>query len=148
MIDRLGQDCPVALAVSLHAPLDALRDNLVPLNRKYPIEELLQACARYQAHAPRDFITFEYCMLDGVNDTKEDALRLVDLLQGIPAKVNLIPYNTVTGLEWERPDEHVQEQFLRVLVERGAQATLRREKGHDIAAACGQLRLQVTRQAD
>jgi len=98
MMDRLGEDCPVALAVSLHAPDDELRDNLVPLNRKYPIAELLDACNRYLEHAPRDFITFEYCMLDGVNDRPEHARRLVDLVKhhagrGVSCKLNLIPFN-------------------------------------------------------
>src|SRR3954468_13746241 len=99
MIDRLAQDCPVALAVSLHAPNDELRDNLVPLNRKYPLAELLAACNRYLEHAPRDFITFEYCMLDGVNDTPELARELVALVRprngagGINCKINLIPFN-------------------------------------------------------
>ena len=98
MMDRLAQDCPVALAVSLHAPNDELRSNLVPLNRKYPIEELLAACNRYLAHAPRDFITFEYCMLDGVNDQVEHANQLVDLVRkhengGVWCKFNLIPFN-------------------------------------------------------
>ena len=98
MMDRLGQDCPVALAVSLHAPNDSLRDNLVPLNRKYPLEELLQACKRYLEHAPRDFITFEYCMLEGVNDTPEHAAALVALVTAHGegrtwCKFNLIPFN-------------------------------------------------------
>ncbi|MEY3419537.1 MAG: Dual-specificity methyltransferase RlmN, partial [Pseudomonadota bacterium] len=98
MIERLSTDCPVALAVSLHAPFDALRDNLVPLNRKYPLDELMQACICYLAHAPRDFITFEYCMLDGVNDQPEHASALIDLVQkharqGLRCKFNLIPFN-------------------------------------------------------
>jgi 23S rRNA (adenine2503-C2)-methyltransferase len=94
MIDRLREDCPVALAVSLHAPTDALRDQLVPLNKKYPIDELLAACQRYLAAAPRDFITFEYCMLDGVNDTDEHARQLIALVRNrIHCKFNLIPFN-------------------------------------------------------
>lgn len=98
MMDRLSQDCPVALAVSLHAPNDALRDFLVPLNRKYPIQELLEACHRYLEHAPRDFITFEYCMLDGVNDQIEHAHQLIELVKpvrghAIRCKFNLIPFN-------------------------------------------------------
>jgi len=98
MIERLAQDCPVALAVSLHAPTDALRDDLVPINRKYPIAELLDACLRYLPAAPRDFITFEYCMLDGVNDQPEHAQALLDLVRhhggrGVPCKINLIPFN-------------------------------------------------------
>jgi hypothetical protein len=102
MMDRLGEDCPVALAVSLHAPNDALRDNLVPLNRKYPLAELLDACVRYLEHAPRDFITFEYCMLDGVNDQPEHAHQLVELVRhhggsGVSCKFNLIPVQPVPG---------------------------------------------------
>ena len=100
MMDRLGDDCPVAMAVSLHAPTDALRDNLVPLNKKYPLHELMDACRRYLAHAPRDFITFEYCMLDGVNDQPEHAQALIDLVkpkrgmgEPVPCKFNLIPFN-------------------------------------------------------
>ena len=110
MIDRLAQDCPVALAVSLHAPQDALRSDLVPLNKKYPIDELLQACARYQTAAPRDFITFEYCMLEGVNDQPEHARQLVALIQkhasfGLSCKFNLIPFNPfpASGLKCSKP---------------------------------------------
>ena len=93
MMDRLSQDCPVALAVSLHAPNDALRDELVPLNKKYPLKELLAACERYLAHAPRDFITFEYCMLDGINDTDQHAKELIQLARLVRCKLNLIPFN-------------------------------------------------------
>ncbi len=103
MIDRLAQDCPVALAVSLHAPNDALRDNLVPLNRKYPLAELLDACNRYLEHAPRDFITFEYCMLDGVNDQPEHARELIALVRGhggggVNCKLNLIPVQSLPAI--------------------------------------------------
>ncbi len=114
MMDRLAQDCPVALAVSLHAPEDALRSHLVPLNKKYPIAELLQACTRYQQHAPRDFITFEYCMLENVNDQPEQARQLVTLMQkhageGLACKFNLIPFNPVQNnrLQAQVEDERV-----------------------------------------
>ena len=93
MIDRLREDCPVALAVSLHAPNDALRDQLVPLNRKYPLAELMAACQRYLNDAPRDFITFEYVMLDGVNDSDQHARELLSLVRAVPCKFNLIPFN-------------------------------------------------------
>jgi 23S rRNA (adenine2503-C2)-methyltransferase len=144
MMDRLAQDCPVALAVSLHAPNDALRDNLVPLNRKYPIAELLAACNRYLAHAPRDFITFEYCMLDGVNDQPEHSRQLVDLVRryatgGVWCKFNLIPFNPfpASGL-LRSPADRVQ-SFAKTLVEAGIVTTIRKTRGDDIDAACGQL---------
>jgi 23S rRNA (adenine2503-C2)-methyltransferase len=144
MIDRLGQDCPVALAVSLHAPLDALRDNLVPLNRKYPIEDLLQACARYQAHAPRDFITFEYCMLDGVNDQPEQARQLVALMrqhaaQGLSCKFNLIPFNPFPASGLTRSSMPRVLAFAQILLDAGIVTTVRKTRGDDIDAACGQL---------
>ena len=144
MIDRLGQDCPVALAVSLHAPMDALRDNLVPLNRKYPIEELLQACARYQVHAPRDFITFEYCMLDGVNDQPEQARQLVALMrqhaaQGLSCKFNLIPFNPFPASGLTRSPMPQVLAFAQILLDTGIVTTVRKTRGDDIDAACGQL---------
>jgi 23S rRNA (adenine2503-C2)-methyltransferase len=144
MIDRLGLDCPVALAVSLHAPEDALRDNLVPLNRKYPIEELLQACARYQVHAPRDFITFEYCMLDGVNDQPEQARQLVALMrqhaaQGLSCKFNLIPFNPFPASGLTRSPMPQVLAFAQILLDAGIVTTVRKTRGDDIDAACGQL---------
>jgi 23S rRNA (adenine2503-C2)-methyltransferase len=143
MIDRLREDCPVALAVSLHAPDDALRDHLVPLNRKYPIDELLQACNRYLERAPRDFITFEYCMLDGVNDSPDHARALVDISRRVPCKFNLIPFNPFpeSGL-LRSPRERVTE-FARVLQDAGVVTTVRKTRGDDIAAACGQLAGEV-----
>ncbi|MFN4362112.1 MAG: 23S rRNA (adenine(2503)-C(2))-methyltransferase RlmN [Hylemonella sp.] len=144
MMDRLAQDCPVALAVSLHAPNDALRDNLVPLNRKYPITELLDACNRYLQHAPRDFITFEYCMLDGVNDTPEHASELVALVRrhatgGVWCKFNLIPFNPFPASGLRRsPHERVQ-AFAKILLDAGIVTTVRKTRGDDIDAACGQL---------
>jgi 23S rRNA (adenine2503-C2)-methyltransferase len=141
MIDRLGADCPVALAVSLHAPNDALRDDLVPLNRKYPLVELLDACRRYLAHAPRDFITFEYCMLDGVNDRPEHARELVELVrsQGISCKFNLIPFNPFPASGLLRSPQPRVLAFARLLGEAGIVTTVRKTRGDDIDAACGQL---------
>jgi len=144
MMDRLGQDCPVALAVSLHAPEDALRDNLVPLNRKYPIAELLQACARYQTHAPRDFITFEYCMLDGVNDQPEHARQLVALMRqhavnGLACKFNLIPFNPFPASGLLRSPMPQVMAFAKILLDAGIVTTVRKTRGDDIDAACGQL---------
>ncbi|MES3009434.1 MAG: 23S rRNA (adenine(2503)-C(2))-methyltransferase RlmN [Pseudomonadota bacterium] len=144
MIDRLALDCPVALAVSLHAPNDALRDTLVPLNKKYPIAELLDACQRYLAHAPRDFITFEYCMLDGVNDQPEHARQLVALLQGhggqgVRAKINLIPFNPFPASGLVRSGNAAIEAFARIVNDAGLVVTVRKTRGDDIDAACGQL---------
>jgi 23S rRNA (adenine2503-C2)-methyltransferase len=144
MMDRLAHDCPVALAVSLHAPNDALRNDLVPLNRTYPLAELLDACLRYLPSAPRDFITFEYCMLDGVNDQPEHAQQLLALLRGhgargVPCKVNLIPFNPFpdSGLQCS-PRSRVM-AFARQLNEAGIVTTVRKTRGDDIDAACGQL---------
>ena len=145
MIDRLAQDCPVALAVSLHAPNDALRDNLVPLNRKYPLAELLGACSRYLDHAPRDFVTFEYCMLDGLNDSPEHARELVDLVKGfdggngLRCKFNLIPFNPFPASGLMRSTQAAVLAFARILNESGIVTTVRKTRGDDIDAACGQL---------
>ena len=144
MIDRLRDDCPVALAVSLHAPDDELRDQLVPLNKKYPIAELLDACNRYLDRAPRDFITFEYCMLDGVNDKPEQALALVDLLCGhVSCKINLIPFNPfpASGLKCSPRDRVTA--FASILSKAGLITTVRKTRGDDIDAACGQLAGEV-----
>ena len=141
MMDRLGQDCPVALAVSLHAPTDPLRDALVPLNRKYPLVELMQACKRYLVHAPRDFITFEYCMLDGVNDQPEHARALVALVrdQGVSCKLNLIPFNPFPASGLTRSPLKQVQAFAKVLSDAGIVTTIRKTRGDDIDAACGQL---------
>ncbi|MDP3605580.1 MAG: 23S rRNA (adenine(2503)-C(2))-methyltransferase RlmN [Polaromonas sp.] len=144
MIDRLRDDCPVALAVSLHAPEDALRSNLVPLNKKYPISELLAACARYQAAAPRDFITFEYCMLDGVNDQAEHAHQLVALMRkhavsGLSCKFNLIPFNPFPASGLKRSGMPQVMAFAKILMDAGMVTTVRKTRGDDIDAACGQL---------
>ncbi len=144
MMDRLAQDCPVALAVSLHAPNDELRSNLVPLNKKYPIAELLQACTRYQAAAPRDFITFEYCMLEGVNDQPEHARQLVALMRehgvhGLACKFNLIPFNPFPASGLKRSDMLQVQAFAKILMDAGIVTTVRKTRGDDIDAACGQL---------
>ena len=144
MMDRLAGDCPVALAVSLHAPDDLLRNQLVPLNLKYPLAELLGACERYLAHAPRDFITLEYCMLDGVNDSVEQAQQLAGLLAQYAGgadwcKLNLIPFNPfpASGLLCS-PPQQVQ-AFAQALMAAGLTTTIRKTRGQDIDAACGQL---------
>ncbi len=143
MIRKLAvQPLPVRLAISLHGATDAVRDRIMPVNRKYPLEELLDACREY-GRVKRQIITFEYILIAGVNDSPDEAMALAERASGLRAKVNLIPYNHVEGLDWERPSEPVQERFLTELKRRGMAATLRREKGHDIAAACGQLRLQT-----
>jgi 23S rRNA (adenine2503-C2)-methyltransferase len=141
MIDRLGADCAVAMAVSLHAPNDALRDDLVPLNRKYPIAELLEACKRYLVHAPRDFITFEYCMLDGVNDQPEHARQLIELVRkhDVSCKFNLIPFNPFPASGLLRSPQPRVLAFAKMLSEAGLVTTVRKTRGDDIDAACGQL---------
>lgn len=144
MMDRLAQDCPVALAVSLHASNDTLRDSLVPLNRKYPLQELLAACRRYLDHAPRDFITFEYCMLDGVNDLPEHAEQLISLVgpnapQGVSCKFNLIPFNPFPASGLRRSSAARVTAFAKVLSDAGIVTTVRKTRGDDIDAACGQL---------
>lgn len=144
MMNRLSQDCPVALAVSLHAPNDALRDNLVPLNRKYPLDELLSECTLYLNKAPRDFITFEYCMLKGVNDQPAHAQELVALIRqhasrGLRCKFNLIPFNPFKESGLLRSDNAAVEAFASVLIQAGFVTTIRKTRGDDIDAACGQL---------
>ena len=144
MIDRLAEDCPVALAVSLHAPDDMLRDHLVPLNRKHDLDELLDACGRYLRAAPRDFITFEYCMLDGVNDSDEQARALVRLVQGrVPCKFNLIPFNPFPASGLKRSPRERVLAFARILQDAGIVTTIRKTRGDDIDAACGQLAGEV-----
>ena len=153
MMDRLALDCPVALAVSLHAPADELRSNLVPLNKKYPIAELLEACNRYLVHAPRDFITFEYCMLDGVNDQVEHAQQLIELVHkysvgGVWCKFNLIPFNPfpASGLIRSKPEQ--VRLFAKTLSDAGLVTTIRKTRGDDIDAACGQLAGDVKDRTD
>ncbi len=138
-MDRLGERCPVALAVSLHAPNDALRDVLVPINKKYPLKELMAACRRYIEHAPRDFVTFEYVMLDGVNDSVSHARELVKLVKDVPSKFNLIPFNPFPHSGYGRSKDPAIEAFKAVLMDSGLVVTTRRTRGDDIDAACGQL---------
>ncbi|MCG8324607.1 MAG: 23S rRNA (adenine(2503)-C(2))-methyltransferase RlmN [Thiotrichales bacterium] len=138
-IDKLATECDVALAVSLHAANDELRDRIVPLNRKYPLSGLLAACRRYAKIRGGDSITFEYVMLNGVNDSSADARQLARLLTGIPAKINLIPFNPFPGADFTRPEQSVIDQFRDILVRAGIVTTTRKTRGDDIAAACGQL---------
>jgi 23S rRNA (adenine2503-C2)-methyltransferase len=138
-IDRLRDECPVALAVSLHAPNDALRDRLVPINRKYPLAELLAACNRYLDKAPRDFITFEYVMLEDVNDSPAQARELVDLAAKVRSKFNLIPFNPFPRSEFKRSPADRIARFAEILQRAGITVTTRKTRGDDIAAACGQL---------
>jgi 23S rRNA (adenine2503-C2)-methyltransferase len=142
-IDRLREDCPVALAVSLHAPDDALRDQLVPINRKYPLAQLLAACVRYLERAPRDFVTFEYVMLEGVNDSPAQARQLLQLLAEVPCKLNLIPFNPFPGSDYRRSSIDAVRRFAEILNRAGIVATVRKTRGDDIDAACGQLAGQI-----
>ncbi len=153
-IHRLREDCPVSLAVSLHAPNDELRDKLVPINKKYPIAELMEACVRYtdssvgsqisgvkwqRKGAPRDFVTFEYVMLRGVNDSIDCAKQLIDITRGVSCKFNLIPFNAFDDSGFERSEDRVVSEFQRHLIKAGQVATVRKTRGDDIAGACGQL---------
>jgi len=138
-MDRLRDECPVALAVSLHAPNDELRDVLVPINRKYPLKELLAACRRYLEKAPRDFITFEYVLLDGVNDSVQQAHELVRLVRDVPCKFNLIPFNPFPQTHYRRSNPEAVRRFRDVLMQADIVTTMRKTRGDDIAAACGQL---------
>ena len=142
-MDRLREECPVALAVSLHAPNDALRDRLVPINQKYPLVELMAACRRYLEKAPRDFITFEYVMLDGVNDSDQHAQQLLDLTRKVPCKFNLIPFNPFPGSPFRRSPAPRIRRFADILIQAGIVTTTRKTRGDDIDAACGQLAGQV-----
>jgi 23S rRNA (adenine2503-C2)-methyltransferase len=147
MIDKLAQECPVALAVSLHASNNELRDGLVPLNKKYPLAELMAACKRYLDYAPRDFITFEYCMLDGVNDADAHARELVALVQNsanpVPCKFNLIPFNPFPESGLTRSNNARIKAFAQILIDAGIVTTIRKTRGDDIDAACGQLAGEV-----
>src|SRR5574343_549310 len=142
-MDRLRDECPVALAVSLHAPNDALRDELVPINQKYPLADLMAACQRYLEKAPRDFITFEYVMLDGINDSDGHARELLALVKNVHCKFNLIPFNPFPGSPFKRsPAERVR-RFAEILIQAGIVTTTRKTRGDDIDPACGQLAGQV-----
>jgi 23S rRNA (adenine2503-C2)-methyltransferase len=142
-MDRLRDECPVALAVSLHAPNDKLRDELVPINQKYPLSELMAACQRYLEKAPRDFITFEYVLLDGVNDREQDARELVKLVRDVPCKFNLIPFNPFPQSPYRRSNSETVRRFRDLLMQADIVTTIRKVRGDDIAAACGQLAGQV-----
>lgn len=139
MMDRLRDECPVALAVSLHAPNDRLRDRLMPINRKYPLVDLLAACRRYLDRAPRDFITFEYVMLEGINDSTAHARELIGIAGEVSCKINLIPFNTFPGSEFKRSGAAAIRSFSEILNNAGIVTTTRKTRGSDIDAACGQL---------
>ena len=143
LIDRLRDECPVALAVSLHAPDNALRDSLVPINRTYPLAALMGACVRYLERAPRDFVTFEYVMLDGVNDADSHAHALARLVRNVPCKFNLIPFNPFPGTEFRSSPRERIVAFQAILTDAGLVTTIRKTRGEDIDAACGQLAGQV-----
>jgi 23S rRNA (adenine2503-C2)-methyltransferase len=143
MIDKLGEVADVSLAVSLHAPNDELRTQLVPLNKRWGIDELLDACARYAARRPRTTITFEYTLMKGINDTPALAKQLVKRMRRLPGKVNLIPFNPFPGTRYERSDEGTIRAFQTILLDAGVQTMVRRTRGEDIDAACGQLKGRV-----
>ncbi len=145
MMDRCGEELAVNLAVSLHAVRDDLRDEIVPLNRKYPISEVIAACRRYPAASNARRITFEYIMLKGVNDTPEDARELIRLIAGIPAKVNLIPFNPWPGSPYETSTKSAIDKFAKIVMEAGFSSPVRTPRGRDIRAACGQLRTESKR---
>ena len=142
-IDRLREDCPVSLAISLHAPDDRLRNELVPINKRYPLKDLIASCQRYLEKAPRDFITFEYVMLSGVNDSIEQAKALLVLVKDMPCKFNLIPFNPFPNSGYKCSERKVILEFKRVLTDADIITTIRKTRGDDIDAACGQLAGQV-----
>ena len=142
-MDRLKDVMPVALAVSLHASNDAVRDQIVPLNKKYPLKELMAACRRYLEKAPRDFVTFEYVMLDGVNDRAQHARELLQLVRDVPCKFNLIPFNSFPNSGYNRSTNTNIQIFRDILQQAGLVVTVRKTRGDDIDAACGQLAGQV-----
>ncbi len=143
MIDKLSQECAVALAVSLHASNDALRDSLIPLNKKHPLQELMASCKRYLDYAPRDFVTFEYCMLDGVNDSDQHARELIQLVRDVSCKFNLIPFNPFPESGLTRSPNPRIKAFAQILMDAGLVTTIRKTRGDDIDAACGQLAGEV-----
>jgi 23S rRNA (adenine2503-C2)-methyltransferase len=142
-MDRLKEDCPVALAVSLHASNDKLRDEIVPINKKFPIKELMAGCQRYLEKAPRDFVTFEYVMLDGINDSIEDAKALLQIVNDVPCKFNLIPFNPFPNSGYQCSSSDQIKRFKEVLMNQDYVVTVRKTRGDDIDAACGQLAGQV-----
>lgn len=141
--DLADQPLQIRLAISLHGASDDVRGRIMPVNKKYPVAELMEACA-YYGDRKKQMITFEYILIEGVNDDPAEARLLAERARGLRAKINLIPYNTVEGLPWKRPSEEAQNEFLSILISRGITATIRREKGHDIDAACGQLRRRIS----
>lgn len=144
MIDKLREDCHVSLAISLHAANDELRSQIIPLNQKYPIAELLAACKRYVAgDQKRRHITVEYVMLAGMNDSMQDARDLVKVLKGLPTKINLIPFNPFPGTDYQCSSRNQIERFKQCLIDKGLVATIRKTRGDDIVAACGQLAGEV-----
>jgi 23S rRNA (adenine2503-C2)-methyltransferase len=143
-MDRLKEDCPVALAVSLHASNDKLRDEIVPINKKFPIRELMAGCQRYLEKAPRDFVTFEYVMLDGINDSVEDAKALLKIVKDVPCKFNLIPFNPFPNSGYQCSSYEQIRRFKEILMNQDYIVTVRKTRGDDIDAACGQLAGQVS----
>ena len=142
-IDKLSHDCPVSLAISLHAPNNELRNEIVPINKKYPLDELMRSCIAYIERAPRDFITFEYVMLDNINDTINHAKELIALIKDVPSKINLIPFNPFPKSGYSCSNKIKIKDFQKVLIDSGIVTTIRKTRGDDIDAACGQLIGQV-----
>ncbi len=138
-INQLREDCPVSLAISLHASNDQLRDQIVPINKKYPIKSLMEACSAYIEKAPRDFITFEYVMLDGINDFIDQARELIKITQDVPCKFNLIPFNPFPNSGYKCSSKDTIREFQKILIDAGIVTTIRKTRGDDIDAACGQL---------
>jgi 23S rRNA (adenine2503-C2)-methyltransferase len=141
--DLADQPLQIRLAISLHGASDEVRGQIMPVNKKHSVSELMEACS-YYCDRKKQMITFEYILIEGVNDAPSEARLLAERARGLRAKINLIPYNTVEGLPWKRPTEDAQNEFLSILISRGITATIRREKGHDIDAACGQLRRRIS----
>jgi 23S rRNA (adenine2503-C2)-methyltransferase len=144
---KLGNDTGVNLAVSLNATDNETRSMLMPINRKYPLDRLLQTCAEYPLNKRRK-ITFEYILIKDVNDTAQEAARLIKILRPIKAKINLIPFNAYEGSQYQRPDEATTQNFLQILYQKKCTAVIRHSKGQDISAACGQLRARAMRAED
>ena len=142
-IDKLSLDCPVSLAISLHASNNELRDEIVPINKKYPLDNLMSSCIRYIERAPRDFVTFEYVMLEGINDSPDQAKELVKLIKHVPSKLNLIPFNPFPKSGYKCSKRSVIKSFQEILIDAGIVTTIRKTRGDDIDAACGQLAGQV-----
>ena len=142
-IEKLSLDCPVSLAISLHAPNNKIRDEIVPINKKYPLDMLMKSCLNYVEKAPRDFITFEYVMLENVNDSIDQAKELVNLIKNVPSKINLIPFNPFPKSGYKCSKKTTIKAFQEILMDAGIVTTIRKTRGDDIDAACGQLAGQV-----